>query len=919
MTPPEDERARYRAAHHQARRRLPSPLIGALLLIVAIVGPYIAFSKHIPFTGHGYELTATFHNAVAIAPKSPVRIAGVDVGEVLDTSSAGRNTDVHFTVDEDALPVSADAQVKIRPRIFLEGNYFLELDPGSPSAPELASGETIPVGQTATAVQFDEILTALQAPQRNQLGRLLEGYGTALTHQPTAAEDETQDPRVRGLSAAEALNLSFDSGAKAGRAGSQVAEAFLGTEPHDLSLLISGAARTFGAVSLHEQQLRDLVSNWNRFTGALAAESVNLGRTLDELPETLETTRSSLANLSRTLPVLRRWALELRPALAELPATIDAANPWLAQAQPLLSKPEAGGLVEHDPARDPGPRRRERGRPDHAAGDLAAQPLHDGGPDPDRQPGDRGPLLHRAAELPGVLLHHRQPRRREPELRRQRPVPAPAARHRGSDRHPERPEREPGDGQDPVDAHDAAAAGNPARLRTEAALPAGRQMPPERRPRPQRRARWRRAAQPSPDGDRAMSPRAPENGSHWRAVLRRQLRGRTGDFLAVCLLVIAGLAVALGILSQQKAALPSWVPFFGQEFFHLEAEFSSAQAVTPGQGQAVVVAGIQIGKIDSVRVEDGHAVVGMDIEPEYAPLIHPDARLLLRPKTNLNDMVVEVDAGQRPGQLPDGTTIPLSRTQANVNPDELLATLDADTRAYLTLLLQGGAEGIGGRAKGVKLSAGLRRIEPFTRYTAQLTGALAKRRGALARVVHDFGLLTDELGRRDSEIARFIDASSAALGGFADRQADIREALRELPPTLEETRSSLASADELSEQLRPTLTGLIPQAQALGPALRSTTDLPRTDHGAAAHAAAPVHPGGAAPDPPRDPDGRAAAAHGDQARQLARGPELRLQRARLQPGGAQARLPLLPAVAEPRPQLDLRVRRTRPARCAAAC
>ncbi len=345
MTPPEDERARYRAAHHQARRRLPSPLIGALLLIVAIVGPYIAFSKHIPFTGHGYELSATFRNAVAIAPKSPVRIAGVDVGEVLDTSPAGRNTDVRFTVDEEALPVSSDAQVKIRPRIFLEGNYFLDLEPGSPSAPELASGETIPVGQTATAVQFDEILSALQAPQRNQLGRLLEGYGTALTHQPTAAEDETQDPRVRGLSAAEALNLSFDSGAKAGRAGAQVAEAFLGTEPHDLSLLVSGAARTFDALSVHEQQLRDLVSNWNRFTGALAAESANLGRTIHELPATLETTRASLANLSRTLPVLRRWALEFRPALAELPATIEAANPWLAQAQPLLSKPEAGGLV----------------------------------------------------------------------------------------------------------------------------------------------------------------------------------------------------------------------------------------------------------------------------------------------------------------------------------------------------------------------------------------------------------------------------------------------------------------------------------------------------------------------------------------------------------------------------------------------
>src|SRR4029079_1452320 len=101
-------------------------------------------------------------------------------------------------------------------------------------------------------------------------------------------------------------------------------------------------------------------------------------------------------------------------------------------------------------------------------------------------------------------------------------------------------------------------------------------------------------------------------------------------------------------------------------------------------------------------------------------------------------------------------------------------------------------------------------------------GALAKRRAALAQVVHDFRLLTDELGSRDDEIARFVDASSAALGGFADQQQAIREALRELPPTLDQTRRTLTSASALSDELRPTLTALTPQAQALGPALRST-------------------------------------------------------------------------------------------------
>ena len=427
VTPPEDERARYRAAHHQARRRLPSPLIGALLLIVAIVGPYIAFRKHIPFTGHGYELTATFRNAVAIAPKSPVRIAGVDVGEVLDTSSAGRNTDVRFTVDEEALPVSSDAQVKIRPRIFLEGNYFLELDPGSPSAPELASGETIPVGQTATAVQFDEILTALQAPQRNQLGRLLEGYGTALTHQPTAAEDETQDPRVRGLERRRGAQPLVRLGRQgrprrgAGRRGvpgdraARPLVADLGRGAH-----LRRALRARAAAPRPGLQLEPVHRGAGRGVGEPRPHPPRAPGDARDHPHLA---RQPQPDPPGPPPVGARVPPRARRAAGDDRGREPVARPGAAAALQARGR----RAREHDPAGDAGPRRRERGRPDHAAGDLAAQPLHDRGPDPDRQPGDRGPVLHRPAELPGVLLHHGQPRRREPELRRQRPVPAPAA------------------------------------------------------------------------------------------------------------------------------------------------------------------------------------------------------------------------------------------------------------------------------------------------------------------------------------------------------------------------------------------------------------------------------------------------------------------------------------------------------------
>jgi phospholipid/cholesterol/gamma-HCH transport system substrate-binding protein len=307
--------------------------------------------------------------------------------------------------------------------------------------------------------------------------------------------------------------------------------------------------------------------------------------------------------------------------------------------------------------------------------------------------------------------------------------------------------------------------------------------------------------------------------------MSRALRGRTRDLLAVIVLIVAGLAATLVIISQQKAALPSWVPFFGQDFFELKAEFLPAQAVTPGQGQAIDIAGIQVGKVGNVDLQDGRAVVKMDVKPKYAPLIHRDASLLLRPKTGLADMVIEMDPGTSGPRIKEGATLPLANTKPQVNSDEILATLDADTRNYLTLLLNGGAQGIGGKEKGLQLSAALRRLEPTTRDLARINTALATRRRNLARVIHNFRLLTEELGAHDRQLAQFVDSSNGVFKAFADQQAAIRASLRELPPTLRVTRSALGDSDRLSLTLRRALPDLIPSAAALKPGLEATQRL----------------------------------------------------------------------------------------------
>jgi phospholipid/cholesterol/gamma-HCH transport system substrate-binding protein len=325
------------------RWRPSNAAIAVIFILVFTIGPYLAFTKHVPFTGYGYTLEATFANAVNISANSPVRIAGVDVGKVIGTERDGNATTVTFTVDGKGRPIHDDAYAEIRPRIFLEGNFLVQLDPGSPSAPELDSGATIPLSRTSTGVQLDQILSALQSPVRADLSRLLESYGEALTHEPTAAEDATQLPEVKGKTGAEGLNGAFRYGGPAGRYSAQVTDALRGTRPGDLSRLVASAGRAFGALARREADLEGLIVNFDTFTGALAAQSTNLSTTVQRLAPALRTTRRSLVSLNATLPPLRAYAIALRPAVAELPGLIAAGEPWLAQARPLLSGREAGG------------------------------------------------------------------------------------------------------------------------------------------------------------------------------------------------------------------------------------------------------------------------------------------------------------------------------------------------------------------------------------------------------------------------------------------------------------------------------------------------------------------------------------------------------------------------------------------------
>jgi phospholipid/cholesterol/gamma-HCH transport system substrate-binding protein len=298
--------------------------------------------------------------------------------------------------------------------------------------------------------------------------------------------------------------------------------------------------------------------------------------------------------------------------------------------------------------------------------------------------------------------------------------------------------------------------------------------------------------------------------------VREQIARYQKAFIAVVVMIVIAAATGGYILAHENLKLPSWVPVLGKSWFILKGEFQTAQAVAPGQGQAVTIAGAKIGEVQNVDLHNGVAVVTMKVVPKYA-LIYHDATLLLRPKTQLKDMTIEVNPGSpSSGRVHSGETIPLAQTAPDVNFDEFLAGLDAETRAYLQLLLAGAGEGL--KDNGKALSATLKRFYPTARETVLITRELKTRHAEIARSVHNFKLLMEAFGEKDTQLADLIQASNAVFKTFAEEEHSVQRTLRLLPGTLSKTEQGLGKLATAFSLIGPTLKDLHPFAVSLAPA-----------------------------------------------------------------------------------------------------
>ncbi len=326
-------------AKGRRRRGLSTFAAGAIGIVVLIVFAYAVYTKFANPFARPFTIHAVFSSANGLQSGSLVRIAGVNVGKVTgvsiepgcqsadQTPVACRAADVTMQIDSDGLPIHQDARFAIRPRIFLEGNFFVDVSPGTPSAPIAPDGHTFPIQQGVEPVQLDQVLTSLQANTRRNLQTLLQQYGKAV------------------VTAGPSYNRSIRYWLPAYQYSALVAHDALGIAPNDLSNYIAAQGTVAGALNANPADLRSLITDLNTTANAFARQSAALRDTIIQLPRTLSAAIPAFNALNAAFPPLRQLAVALLPGVKSTGPAIDASLPFITQLRRLVAPSELQGLV----------------------------------------------------------------------------------------------------------------------------------------------------------------------------------------------------------------------------------------------------------------------------------------------------------------------------------------------------------------------------------------------------------------------------------------------------------------------------------------------------------------------------------------------------------------------------------------------
>jgi virulence factor Mce-like protein len=252
----------------------------------------------------------------------------------------------------------------------------------------------------------------------------------------------------------------------------------------------------------------------------------------------------------------------------------------------------------------------------------------------------------------------------------------------------------------------------------------------------------------------------------------------------------------------------------------VRAVFDNANFVIPGED--VKVAGVKVGKIDSLDLTPQHkAVVVLRIDDAAFKPFRSDAHCQIRPQSLIGEQFVEctptqprADGAQPPPELAkikSGTgkgqhLLPIQNTTTPVGLDLIGDTLRLPYRERLTLVINELGAGLAGN--GDALRDAIRRADPALQQTDRVLAILAKQNRTLADLARNSDIALAPLARERARVSGFITKASVTGAATASRGQDLERSLEKLPGFLRALTPTAAQLGKTADQITPALNSL---------------------------------------------------------------------------------------------------------------
>jgi phospholipid/cholesterol/gamma-HCH transport system substrate-binding protein len=226
----------------------------------------------------------------------------------------------------------------------------------------------------------------------------------------------------------------------------------------------------------------------------------------------------------------------------------------------------------------------------------------------------------------------------------------------------------------------------------------------------------------------------------------------------------------------------------GAGAYEVTVPIQDAAGLSPGSD--VMIAGALAGRVESISLGHGAALVLVGIDAEHAPL-HTDAVVSVRPKSLLGERYLALDPGQAPGAMPSGATLPATQVTQSTDLQDVIDTFDAPTRAKLQTLIVELGGGVGGR--GTELNGALVSGRQDLSDLRGIAATLASRDAALRQAIANLDSVTQELAQSDrrQQLGDLIANLESLLANLAGQESQLQQALAETNAALTRTANAL--------------------------------------------------------------------------------------------------------------------------------